>query len=585
MKILSVHFQSHDTSVALVEKGKILYAAANERFSRIKMDRKVPLKVLANCLSYTRTKPEDIDKVVFTGDPFPWSYINMVKEKSKPLFSSRGRYLLWLKKPIPIIKQLLIATGVPSLIYRILIPEARIKKFISGYRNKYFYDHHHMAHLHAAYYTSGWEKCLVMCVEGSGFDETFSIFSVHDGNWKKLVQARFPDSAGKFYDFVTAILGFNKDRHAGKITGLAGYGNYRKLYNYVKDFLWVDGVKLKFNFSRYLKAMAFYNENKKIPKEIEKNRREDVAAAFQKRLEECITEIVKKAVKKTGENKLAIAGGVAANVKLNQRLHELFGIDKIHIHQAMGDDGLALGAALHVAHINNEKVSQPQTVYFGPDFSDKDIEKMLKKYKLKYKKFKDIEIKVAKLLADKKIVGRFNGRMEYGPRALGNRSILYEAKDKSVNDWLNKRLKRTEFMPFAPVTLGEYANKCYENLKGAEYSSRFMTITFNCTDYMKKMSPACVHVDGTARPQILRKEDNPSYYKILKEYHRITGIPSLVNTSFNMHEEPIVCIPDDAIRAFLSSGIDYLAIGPFLVAIKDNREIYMRFGKNIEKVK
>jgi len=242
-----------------------------------------------------------------------------------------------------------------------------------------------------------------------------------------------------------------------------------------------------------------------------------------------------------------------------------------------------LGAALHQAYIYNERIPQPQTVYFGPDFSEKNIEKALKKYGLTYKKYKNIEAKIAGLLADKKIIGRFNGRMEYGPRALGNRSILYEAKDRSVNDWLNKRLKRTEFMPFAPVTLEEYAGKCYKNIHGAEYPSRFMTITFNCTDYMKKTSPACVHVDDTARPQIIRRKDNPSYYKILKEYHRITGIPSIVNTSFNMHEEPIVCSPNDAIRAFLSSGIDYLAIGPYLVFIRENQNISERYKKMLKK--
>ncbi len=175
--------------------------------------------------------------------------------------------------------------------------------------------------------------------------------------------------------------------------------------------------------------------------------------------------------------------------------------------------------------------------------------------------------------------------MEYGPRALGNRSILYHTKDKSVNDWLNKRLKRTEFMPFAPVTMEEYAGKCFKNLKGAEYSSRFMTITFECTDYMKKTSPAVVHVDNTARPQVLREKDNKSYYKILREYYKLTGIPTLVNTSFNMHEEPIVCSPNDAVRAFLSSGIDYLAIGNFLVSITDNMKISGKLREQFQKKK
>jgi carbamoyltransferase len=162
-------------------------------------------------------------------------------------------------------------------------------------------------------------------------------------------------------------------------------------------------------------------------------------------------------------------------------------------------------------------------------------------------------------------VARFSGRMEYGPRALGNRSILYQTNDITVNDWLNKKLKRTEFMPFAPVTLQEYASKCYINMKGAETPAKFMTVTFDCTDWMRENCPAVVHVDNTARPQIIDKNINESYYNILYEYHKLTGIPSIVNTSFNMHEEPIVCSPSDALRAFRDGEIHCLAMENFLI--------------------
>ena len=162
-------------------------------------------------------------------------------------------------------------------------------------------------------------------------------------------------------------------------------------------------------------------------------------------------------------------------------------------------------------------------------------------------------------------MARFNGRMEYGPRALGNRSILYSAKDPKVNKWLNKRLKRTEFMPFAPSTLWEYRDDCYKNVAGAEHAGEFMTITFVCTTWTKKHCPAIVHVDGTARPQLVKKEINPSYYKIIDEYRKITGSPTIVNTSFNIHEEPIVCSPDDAVRCFVQGHLDVLAIGNWMV--------------------
>jgi carbamoyltransferase len=204
-------------------------------------------------------------------------------------------------------------------------------------------------------------------------------------------------------------------------------------------------------------------------------------------------------------------------------------------------------------------------VYFGPSFSDAEIERAVAKERLPAERVTDIEHTVAKLLAQGYVVARFAGRMEYGPRALGNRSILYQATDSTVNDWLNKRLNRTEFMPFAPVTLAEFADQCYEDLPGARYPAQFMTITFKCTEWMKKNCPAVVHVDGTARPQIIHQETNPSYYRIVDEYRKLTGLPSLINTSFNMHEEPIVCSPSDALRAFTDGGLDYLAIGNYLL--------------------
>jgi carbamoyltransferase len=204
-------------------------------------------------------------------------------------------------------------------------------------------------------------------------------------------------------------------------------------------------------------------------------------------------------------------------------------------------------------------------MYFGADFSDQEIEKLLKDYNTDYEFHKDIEKKVAELLAHGKVVARFAGKMEYGPRALGNRTIMYQATDPTVNDWLNKRLGRTEFMPFAPVTLKEYADACYLNMNGAAHAARFMTITFDCTDWMKKHCPAVVHVDGTARPQLIDQDLEPSYYRIVDEYRKITGLPAVINTSFNMHEEPIVCTPYDALRAFQLGHLDFLAINQFLV--------------------
>lgn len=583
MKILGIHVRSHDTSVAYIENGKIVYAAANERFSRIKMDRNPPLGALQNFLEYTKVKPKDIDIITFVEDPLPKALWLNFKENSWPITSTNGQYLLWLKKPLLIFAEIAIATGLPSYIYRFVISKMKVDVLLTGFKGQVYFDHHHFAHLHSAYYTSGWDDCLVMANEGSGFTETMSIYHVKQGTWKKIIENKLPHSMGKFYEIVTELLGFNRHRHPGKITGLSAYGDPKKVYSFAKDLMWVKKDKVYLNHRKYLKLLAFYLLHKRLPGELQEYKREDIAAGFQKRLEDCLVELVSTAMKRTGVKKIALAGGVAANVKANQKIHEIQGLEAIHVHQAMGDDGLALGAAMHVAFLHGEAVAQPQNVYFGPDFSEKEIVSTLNKYRLKYKKVKNIEVEIAKHIAEQKIIARFNGRMEYGPRALGNRSILYHTQDKTANDWLNRRLKRTEFMPFAPVTLEAYAHKCFKNLKGAEYPARFMTITFASTPYMKKTCPAVVHVDGTARPQILREEDNPSYYKILKEYHRLTGIPCLVNTSLNMHEEPIVCTPEDAVRAFLSSGVDYLAIGNFMINIQENTTIAENFKKRLEK--
>ncbi len=211
-------------------------------------------------------------------------------------------------------------------------------------------------------------------------------------------------------------------------------------------------------------------------------------------------------------------------------------------------------------------------MFLGPGFSEDEIVAALKRAQLPFTHYSVIEPKLAMLLAAGKVVARFDGRMEYGPRALGNRSILYHAKEPAVNQWLNQRLGRTEFMPFAPATLAEKRADCYLNTCGGEYAAEFMTLTFDCTDEMKRDSPAAVHVDGTARPQLVTPQSNPGFHRILNEYYKLTGIPTLINTSFNMHEEPIVCSPDDAIRAFLQGNLDYLAIGSFLVPHPSGRQ-------------
>jgi len=396
---------------------------------------------------------------------------------------------------------------------------------------------------------------LCITLDGYGTGLAGSVSQAIGGKIKRLHGIEYPNSLGTLYEHVTSSLGFKPSRHEGKIVGLASYGDpdiltpilLSRIEQTDGDFKIFEANNVY--FSRYLASH--------FPKI-------DVAAAYQNVLEVVATNFVKYWVKKTGIDTVVLSGGVTANVKLNQRIFEIEGVNNIFVYPNMGDGGCGTGAALYHSQTEERKPTI-SNAYFGPDFSDDEIAKELKEAGLEFTKPDHLAKEVAELIHSGKVVARFDGRMEYGPRALGNRSIMYHAREPEVNQWLNKRLGRTEFMPFAPVTLYEAREKYFFNIKGAEHTAEFMTVTFDCTDQMKKDCPAAVHIDGTARPQLIRREVNPGYYDILKEYEKISGISSLINTSFNMHEEPIVCTPFDGIRAFLQGNLDYLAIGLFLV--------------------
>jgi carbamoyltransferase len=291
----------------------------------------------------------------------------------------------------------------------------------------------------------------------------------------------------------------------------------------------------------------------------------DLAWAIQSLLEREVTRLIERVIPEIDGQPICLAGGVFANVKLNKLVKEM-GFGSIFIQPAMGDGGLAFGGPLYTLGERGElRPYRLESVYLGPEYNDDEILRAIRSEGLTAQRFDPIEPKIAELIADGRVVARFNGRMEFGPRSLGNRSILYHCADATVNEWLNKRLDRTEFMPFAPATIEDEAKAMFTDLDGAEHAAEFMTITSDCSDSFKRDCPAAVHVDGTARPQIVRKKTNPSFHAILDAYRALTGTGTVVNTSFNMHEEPIVCLPEDAVRAFLRGHLDYLAIGPYLV--------------------
>jgi len=551
MYILTLHEDSN-ANATLFYNDNILFSIAEERITRKKHQGGFPRKSLELILKKYGISLNDIALIICGNKyhPMPRILGKRFPSFEHTFLSPEQKISLYYQHAL--FKNSFLRAQIERLNKAIL--KGKFGKTVS-------ITHHHTAHAYSAYITSGFDQAITITTDNYGDGCSSAVFVCGNGKCHLLRSSSALNSPGQYYGELAQFLGFHP-LMAGKMTGLAAYGNPDIAYDHIKRLFSLTEDKKDF----VLPCLFFKNKNQNIFKSLEKYAREDIAAAAQKRFEEIMLEYIKNAVSESGIKNIALAGGIYANVLLNQKISELDIVDKIFIHPGMSDQGISMGVGL--AYLAENKGLKPfkfKNIYFGPGYKNDDIEHALKHNNISYEHYNDIETKVARLLSQSKVIARFSGNLEYGPRALGNRSILYQTTDKSVNDWLNKKLHRSEFMPFAPVTLHEYADQCYLNLKKAEYAAKFMTISFNCTEWMKKISPGVVHIDGTARPQILSEEDNPGYYKILKEYHKITGIPSLINTSFNMHEEPIVCSPEDALKAFKASGIDYLAMGDYLI--------------------
>jgi carbamoyltransferase len=555
MKILGI-CDNHDSGAALCIGGKIVSAASEERFCSVKQTRRFPHQSIDYVLADNRLALKDIDVIALASSMTPLTIIRLFQ----------GSYDRWLsgKHTPSSFSYLLNLQVLYQLASRKSLIGNKIEAFLSGnlirqrlgFKGRLMVIDHHHAHAASAYYASGFPKALIITMDALGDGLSLTVSAGRGIEMKRIFSQSGLCSIGIYYSRITDYLGFRPNRHEGKVTGLSAYGDPARTKEIFHRMLHCsDG---KFNDINYLMP---HGRDSGIYRELRRFSREDIAAGLQKNLEEEVCKFVSFWMSRSHITDVVLSGGIFANVKLNQRIHEIKN-RRVFIFPHMGDGGLAYGAALSVLKPTPRAIG---TLYLGPGFSDEEVRSAIRRSKTKAEHIPDIDTAVAHLLAEGNLVARFKGRMEYGPRALGNRSILYKADDRSVNKWLNQRLKRTEFMPFAPSTLVEHAKRCYHNLGGAEEAARFMTMTFDCTAYMRKTSPAVVHVDGTARPQLVSAEDNPGYHRILSEYHRLTGMPTILNTSFNMHEEPIVCTPDDAIRAFRDSKLPYLAIENYLV--------------------
>ena len=602
MKILGISPLDKDASASLVEDGRVLFAAGEERYNRVKQTSGFPARAIAAALEATGTDPKEIDVVAY---PFlEW------QQESALILDAFDAEQRWSRGFTPPNLELLLqaaAQRTPARhgeVHGLAEPDQRMQKSawkelvyrIGGthdaasralaqqagreWAERACADHqrwseelqaglaalglggklkrgeHHLSHAANAWLASGFERALVVTLDGYGSGLAGSVSIAEGGKLRRLHGLRFPHSLGTMYESVTSSLGFQPDRHAGKIVGLAAFGDARIL---------AEALLSRIEFTEQGDFRLYQNLNVLFSRELASRfPMIDVAAAYQYVLEVVATRLVRHWVHATGCANVVLSGGVTANVKLNQRIHEIAGVEQIFVYPNMGDGGCGTGLAL-LWSSKERSLPSYSNVYYGPEYTPAEIEAELVRANLRYERPADLVGEIARRVHAGEVIGRFAGRMEYGPRALGNRTILYHARAPEVNQWLNPRLGRTEFMPFAPVTLWEAREKCYIGLSGAEHAAEFMTITFDCTEFMRKNCPAAVHVDGTARPQLIKRENNPGYYDILKEYEKLSGIPCLINTSFNMHEEPIVCSPNDAVRAFLLGNLDGLAIGPFFV--------------------
>ncbi|MCK5113154.1 MAG: hypothetical protein KAR11_00130 [Phycisphaerae bacterium] len=572
MKILGIHANTYESGCCLVVDGQLRHAVSQERLDRRKMSRSRPIEAIETMLGTEGIEPSQIDVLAISDDIGFRGYQQSRRAMKKSLLcetlpAARKHYGLSLLKLLRFYWRHRFGKSL-QFSHKRQVQMDRVKAHLHkrGFKGKVESYEHGFSHAASGYYPSGFDDALIFVMEGSSFINASSVYLGKAGRVEKILDIPMTHSAGKFYSTITRLLGFVPNRHEGKITGLAAMGDssvarplVSKLF-YLKD----DADDFYVDPRIHLWWWDYRGESpKRLPPELRAYSREDLAAAWQEAMENAVVGLVRRFLGRyPGIRNVALAGGVHGNVKLNQRINELDEVDEIYVHPGMGDCGQPVGAALAgwAKNTQTSRAFRHDDVYLGPGLDAAEILQLTEQYELVFEDAEDLPDRVAELLADNKVVAICRGRMEYGPRALGNRSILYSPTDASVNDWLNQQLKRTEFMPFAPVTLIEEIDKCYINAHKSQYAAGFMTICYNCTEFMKRTQPAVVHVDSTARPQYISRHQNPFYYDIVARFRDRTGLPSLVNTSFNMHEEPIVCTPTEALQAFVASNLDALVL-------------------------
>lgn len=601
MNILGINF-GHDAAVAFIKDGKLVYAIEEEKLSRVKQDFGWPRHAIDRLLKEQNLKKEDIDCVVFDQEiPQSIGKDEIVYRFTKKTLHKRLEYLNRISSYFNITSRKISENNKQIL-------EQQLEK--EGFVNaRVAYYDHHLMHAASAYYCSPIACNLIITCDGHGGESAFNFYRMTENGLELIRQNSFRTSVGQFYSCITKLLGFRPNRHEGKITGLAAFGKETELVEKFQSLFYYDnGVLRRFPYGQEEELWEKYDLNNQlglsgrinintsaydISLQYAKNAwillewlkeltagatKEDIAYACQKVTEEVILrelEIVKQDYFKSENLIIGLAGGVFANVRVNQKVYEVPGVEAVFVQPAMGDAGLALGGAI-LADIEYRSENYLERAYvfehtfWGPDFS-KELEEFVNNFdepEVEMVKMINPSEDVAKLLVKNKIVGFWDGRMEWGPRALGRRSILLNTFNKDANDILNNRLNRTEFMPFAPAVIEEVSQVYFPEYDAHMPAGNFMTITYDTAPEYHEMLQAVVHVDGTARPQIVRPATTPYYYNIIKSFYELSGCGAVVNTSFNAHEEPILSSPETGINALKTNRVDYLVMGPYRFKLK-----------------
>ncbi len=598
MKILGISAFYHDSAAAIIENGNILAAAQEERFTRKKHDPAFPVNAVRFCLDYAGFSIDELDAVVFYDKPllkFERLLETYYGFSPKGIKSFIMAIPVWLKEKM--------------FLKRMIREELGKVQEFDRKKLKLLFPEHHLSHAASAFYPSGFEESAILTLDGVGEWATASICYGQGKDIKIIRELHFPHSLGLLYSAFTYFLGFRVNSGEYKLMGLAPYGNphspdVKKFEQIIKTTLtdikpdgsiWLD--QEYFNYATGLRMVKdkkweqLFGFPTRKPEDKLEQHHCDLALAIQLVTEEVVFLMAEEARRLTGSENLCMAGGVALNCVANGKLLRSGIFKNIFIQPAAGDAGGALGAALAAHHLFFKKerilsgaMDSMQGSYLGPEFSNMEIEQMARKYKAKFVRYDDFEKlaeKTAALIDQGNAIGWMQGRMEFGPRALGGRSILGDARNSEMQKKLNLKIKyRESFRPFAPSVLGETAADYFnidtpspymllvapvQEKRMAPLPGNYFELPLMDRLYIQRSDmPAITHIDFSARVQSVHKETNPRYWTLLKKMEERTGYGVVVNTSFNVRGEPIVCTPEDAYRCFMRTEMDFLVVGDYL---------------------